>query len=633
MADDKTPDPEEQKAEAHVKEIMGPPQVDGADESMESGADQTAAEAPHAEEAESELPDADSPAPEETPAEPITTPEVNETEQAAEEAAVDDITRSEADAALPEEDLGEAPVVMKESRWGRLKDALYNWWDSPWKRYGTLAGIVIVLGIVFGIPAIRAGALNLVGVRSSVQVVAIDGSTNLPLQNVKVTANGAGAKTDANGKVTLKGVKLGSQDVVLAKAGFATTTRHISLGLRVQDLGDVTMKAVGTQYTLKFTDYLSGKPVADVAVSSGEATSKSDKTGKAVLTVPPSDSTVQITANGDSYRTETINAPSNPSDVINVALVPAAKEIFVSKASGTYDVYKIDADGKNKAVLLKGTGLETMNISLSVSTNSDYVAVVSTRDDKRNSDGYLLNTLSIVKISDGSDQTVDHSEQFVLIGWRNGSLIYQQTTAGASAANPSRQKIFAYEVATGKRYQLANANYFSGSVLYGTKLYYVVSSTDPSTPGGLASVNLDGTGKKTLMTGNVWSFVRTAYDKVLMQTSDNTWHQYTFGDSSAKDSVAPSSYASRNYVDSADGKQALWVDVRDTTGVVFLRNNSDGTEKQLFSQRNAQYIVRWLSPTAFVVRTSSPSQTADYAASINGGDPKLITEVSPVQGY
>jgi hypothetical protein len=180
---------------------------------------------------------------------------------------------------------------------------------------------------------------------------------------------------------------------------------------------------------------------------------------------------------------------------------------------------------------------------------------------------------------------------------------------------------------------VANANYFTSALLFDDKLYYVVSSTDPSVEGGLQVVDLNGSNRKTILKGSIWSFVRTDYNKVSLQKSDNSWYDYTLGDSGTKKSVAPSSYTSRVYADSADGKTSLWVDVRDTNGVVIKRNLKDSKETELFTQKYAQYIVRWLSPTSFIVRTNSSNEAADYAASTEGGSAVLVTEVSPSQGY
>lgn len=686
-------DPEEERAQEHVREIMDkeykPPETppEPADPEptpevatepqtapdipadmpadAELAAIKVAAEASLAE-AEAELAQ---PAPEPAPQVPVPSPETapevasdvdegfvvgqtnepkpDEAKATAEQAtpddpgtakAVDDITRAEADAALPKEDDSlEAPVVMKVSIFGRMKNAIYAWWDNPRKRYITLAILFAILAVILFVPSLRAKALNLVGVRSSIIVTTIDGTTNLPLENVNVTALGASGKTNADGEIKLTGVQLGKQEVKIAKAGFATVTKHIELGVRVQDLGEVTMKAVGTQYVLSVTDYLSGKPAADVPVKSGEATTKSDKNGKAILTVPPSDAgggaPIDITVGGKIYRKETVKAPVDPTTVVRLKLVPQAPDVYISKESGKYDVYRIDIDGKNKKVILPGTGLETPNVNVSTNETGTYAAVVSSRDNKRNKDGYLLNTLTIVNTDDESFQTVDHSEQFVLLGWDGNALIYQQTVAGASAANSSRQKIFSYNVETGKRYQLANANYFGSALIFGDKLYYVVSSTDPSVEGNFSVVDLTGSNRKTIMKGTIWSFIRTEYNLISLQKSDNTWYEYKLGDSGTKPATPPVTYTSRIYVDSPDGKQSVWIDVRDSRGVVIKRDSKTGNNDELFTHMFAQYALHWVSPTAFVFRTASSNGAADYAASIDGGNAVKVADVSMTQGY
>jgi hypothetical protein len=48
-------------------------------------------------------------------------------------------------------------------------------------------------------------------------------------------------------------------------------------------------------------------------------------------------------------------------------LVPDRKTVFVAKDSGKYDLYKSYVDGKNREVLLKGTGSENSNIALAMS--------------------------------------------------------------------------------------------------------------------------------------------------------------------------------------------------------------------------------------------------------------------------
>ncbi|MFZ2513077.1 MAG: hypothetical protein WAW63_01315 [Candidatus Saccharimonadales bacterium] len=541
-------------------------------------------------------------------------------------AAVEDILHSDSDAALAAVP-HEKAIVMKPSLPEQLKNGWYNWWYSPWKRYGTLGFLVVVCALVFFVAPLRALVLNTVGVRSSVLVRTVDKSTNLPLQNVVVKVDGLSGKTNNNGELRLTGIRLGKHDVMIGKTAFATVEKkQVQFGMRIIDLGEVALKPTGLQITYNFTDYLSGKAIAGVELSSGEATAKSDKKGKAILTTLAS-SSEKVTVKKDGYRTEVFEGVNEEQVSIAQKLVPSARAIFISKESGKYDVYKVYLDGRNREVLLAGTGLETQAMTALPKPGSEKVAVVSSRDDKRNKDGFLLTGLNVVDTESGDTVNIDYAEQITLLGWRGDTLLYSQTVAGVSAANPNRQKIIAYDFSANKRFQLANANYFAGIQLAGKTVYYTVSSTDPSAQSTFVRVGIDGTAKKTLYTGNLWSLLRTDYTKMKLQTPDK-WYEYTVGASAAVESTPVADYGSRFYEDDPTGASAAWVDVRDNKGVLLLRSTRDGTDKTLVTQKNMQVPSYWLNSSTVVYRVSGPTEVADYAISIDGGVAKKISEVS-----
>lgn len=559
---------------------------------------------------------------------PPDTAEAASDEQQSIDTAVDDILRTDADNALPPELDIEPPVVMKESFLEKVKEGYFKWWDNRVARYSTFGVLALLIAVVGFVPVVRASVLNTLGVRTSVSVTAIDSSTTLPLKNVVLSATGVQVKTNADGYAKLYGVKLGKQDVLVHKAGFADVKKSVSFSMRTVDLGEINLKAVGTQYTFMFSDYFSGSSVKDVGVSSGEATTKSDKTGKAILTVPPSDDNkIAIVIEKQGYRTEKLNIAADASKPTAVKLVPAQKEIFISKESGKYDLYKMDLDGQNKEVLLAGTGLETPALNVLVDPAGKRAALVSTRDDKRNKDGYLLSALTLVDIDTGESEVIEHAEQITLIGWSGTTLVYQQTVADVSAANANRNKIVSYDYIASKRLQLANANYFSGSVLTGDKLYYVVSSTDPSVQGSFARINVDATNKKQLFSGEIWQLYRSDYKTLKFQTPDK-WYEYKLGNAAVADSTPPASFTSRKYLDSPDGKTSVWVDERDASGALIAYNVADGKEHQVTMQRGLTEAMRWVNEQVVVYRTVSSNEVIEYAISLNGGEAHRLSTVS-----
>lgn len=519
-------------------------------------------------------------------------------------------------------------VVMKPSHVDRVKDLWYRWWDNKLVRYVTLGVLVLLIAVLVFVRPVQSGLLNLVGVRTSVSVIAIDGSTQQPLKNAHLVVGSADIKTNDEGYAKLTGLRLGTIDIIVRKAGFADSKRTQYIGMRITALGETELKATGTQYTFKLTDYFSAKPVVDMAIASGDATTKSDKTGEALLTIAPSANDVaeaEISASG--YRTEKVKLPSDTSKPIAIVLVPSAKEVFVNKESGSYDLYKMDFDGKNKQVLLAATGRETPAIAVLVDPASKRAALVSTRDDVRNTDGYLESALTVVDVATGDSETIEHSENIQLIGWHGTTLVYVTTVAGASAANPNRQKIIAYDYESGKRLQLAGANYFSGTILQGTTVYYIVSSTDPSTSGSFNRVGIDATGKKALVTATLWSMYRQDYSTILLQGASD-WYKYKIGGTETTSATPPSTYGSRQYLDSSDGKLSAWVDTRDSTGVLTVYNAASGSDKELTKQRGLSSAVRWVNDTVVVYRVMYQGVMTEYAMSLDGGAPKELTEVS-----
>ncbi|PID99135.1 hypothetical protein CSA80_03410 [Candidatus Saccharibacteria bacterium] len=554
-----------------------------------------------------------------------------EEDEKATEAAVDDILHSDADAAL--QDALAIPnkkaTVMKPSIFERLKNAWYFWWDNKWSRYGTIAfGVLLALLVIF-IKPVRNFVMNAVGVRSSVMVTVLDGATNLPLQKATVSVDGVSGKTGEDGKLRLSGIHLGAHEMKVSKLAFASVKKEIDFGMRIVDVGEVTLKPTGQKLTFQFTDYLSGKPVADVSLTSGEATAKSNKDGKAVITIAPG-STESVKLTKEGLRTEEVELSEALQGLVQRKLVPSAPAIFVNKASGTYDVYKVYIDGKDRSVLLTGTGREKPNIMVSPKPDGSKVAVMASRDEKRNKDGYLLFGLYVVDTESGKLTNIGYAEEMMLLGWYGDRLLYRQTVAGTSAANPNRQKIIAYDFAANKRFQLASANQLADIHLVGDTLYYADFTAGPGAVGAFGRVHVETGAKKVLFTENAWRLQRIDYTKFKMQTS-TTWFEYTLGTSAPVASTPPTIYGHRYFFDDPDGKTSAWVDIRDNNGVLLLRNLDDGKDTELATQKNMQFPAYWLGKEAIVYRVVGPSETADYVISVHGGEARKIADVSQTE--
>jgi hypothetical protein len=626
-------DPEQIAAERHVTEIMGPaswnealapPKNDTVPEEPSAPSVPVSASESAPLEAAPQPPTAEPPASEadlnlsEPPAD-FTAPKAEEQSagEPAQEAAAGDASGTEPnDAAAP-------PIVMKESVFERFKEKFYRWWDNKVARYITLGVLAVIIAVVTFVPVVRTTVMNVLGFRASVSVYAVDATTLQPLKGASLSAGSSSVKTGEDGKAKLSGVKLGRQTVTVHKAGFADVKEQITFGFRAVDLGEIDMKATGLQLGFVLTDYLSGKPITDVTLESGESSTKSDKTGKAVITLDPDNTADAISIHKNGYRTEQTATDGEQGSVKQIKLVLAAKEVYVAKESGVYNLKKVDIDGKNDAVLLAGTGKETSALGVSVDPLSQYAAFVSTRDGTKDKDGYLLSGLTLVNIATGDSETIEHAEKLTLIGWSGTTLVYEQVVAGTSAANANREKLMAYNYATDKRYQIAGANHFLGAELHSSTLYYTVSSTDPGAKSGLMSAALDGSNKKVLQEADAWAVYRTDYKTLRLQASD-TWYNYIFGGTASQTSATAS--VSRTYLDSGDAKLSAWADVSMTNGALSVYDIATGKDHEVTKVKGQYKPLRWLNNRVLVYREATKMGGADYVLNLDGGDTVKVAD-------
>lgn len=546
--------------------------------------------------------------------------------------AVEDIVRSEGDSVLAAEDeeLQKAfePEHPKNLR-TKIKDTFWKWWNNKKIRYSTFAGIFVLILLIAIVPTSRYFVLNTVGVRAKASVVVYDDQTDNPLKNVQVSIGAQSATTDINGKAQLTSVKLGKQDLKIQKRAYAETVKTITVGLGSNPLGNASIKAVGSQYSFNITDWLSGKPIDKVEASSGNFDATSDSEGALTLVVDATaDENLEVTMKAVGYRDEQVKVEPSSKQSQDVKLVPKRKQPFISKRSGKYDLYKIDADGKNEKLILPGTGTENESIGLVSHPDSEVVALTSTRNNVRNKQGYILTTLSLIDLEDDSNTNVAQSEQVQIIGWSGDRLLYVQIAAGASASNPKRQRLVSYDYKKSDKVELASSNNFNDVLLVGNKVYYSLSSPQP----GFFVQSVDSKNRTTVIDKETWSIYRTSYSQLDISVAQD-WYKMQIGESTAKkESNQPSNLTSRIYSDSADGARSLWVDQRDGKGVLVLYDRDSDKEKALVSQAGLENPVRWLNNTTLVYRIHTPQETADYVLNIEGGSAKKIRDVTSTYG-
>lgn len=557
--------------------------------------------------------------------------------------AVDEIIAHEADELLEVRDHkfteSEAPVAAaakkssgKRGIGGFFKALLH----SKRARAAVLAVLLLGAATAVAVPASRYFVLNTAGVRSAASITVLDETTGQPLKNAEFIISDKAGKTDTEGTIKLTELKLGPQTMTIRKAGFAEFSQSHTLGWGSNPLGEVRLKPVGNQYKINVSDFLSKKPVAKVEASSGEANARSNEKGEIVLTLPRSTAELEhidVQLNGEGLRTETIKLTPGTQDTAQALMVPASKHVFISKRSGTYDLYKVDVDGKNEEKVLSGTGSERPDgVSVSVHPTRNIAALVSARDNSRNKDGFVLSSLNIIDLGDNKAKQVTQSERIQMVGWIDNKLTYVKIAEGESAASPNRHRLVSYDLDTGSEKELASTNYFNDILMVNKSIYYTPASYNVNGSVGLFKTNSDGSDKKTVYDKEVWNLFRTSYDKLSVSVGQDWFDLNLSNDVLTRATSAPPVLKTRVYVNKQDNSASLWTDERDGKGTLLSYDTNSKSDNVLRTQSGLKNPTRWLSDKHIIYRVNNNQETADYILNTEGGEPRKIGDVTDTAG-
>lgn len=667
MAKKETPQkPEESDLEAHVKEMMevgdaasaAAPKNSSAPEVVDSIEPQTAPEI-------TELPQPDEPPkikilPQDDAEEPLAEEEVVQTDDSTEQPdasqeesveadvpesttdsatdeAVDDIVRHESDELLAAEDQElEAAFKPQEKKtfWQKTKAFVGDIWKNPKKRKIAIGVSVALVFVIGAVPVSRYFILNSLGVRSSAQVVVLDESTLQPLRNVTVSVRDVSAKTDENGFAKVEKIKLGSAGLKIERRAFAIIEKKITVGWGSNPLGEERLRPTGTQYAFELTDFLSGKGVVKAEATSMYASAFSDENGKLLLTMEDPPDEIAVTITKDQFRTEEYKLNADSKETTRLKLVPFRKHAYISRRdAGRYDVYAAYIDGKDESLLLKGSGNERDDMVLVPHPKDNVVALVSTRAGKHNDDGFLLSDLTVLDVATKKSTSVQTSERIQIIGWFDERLVYVRVVSGTSAGNPKRNRLMAYHIKDQTNNELASSNYFNDVMAVGDRIFYAPSAAYQNGVNvSLFSVKADGTDKKVIRDNEIWNMFRTSYDHIAL-SAPGAWYDYRLGDElTTKLSGEPAELTSLVFTNNPSNTQALWTESRDGKGVLIVHDIKSGEDKTLRTQSGLKNPTRWLNDTTVVYRIKTDAETADYALSLDGGEPRKIADVTNTDG-
>lgn len=594
------PDPEE----AHVKEIMGPPPLEA--ESTLSSADETpVATAPAAEESD-----------------PVT------------DNAVEDITKQEGDEVLQAQDeaAGKA-YVMKPKLSERFKNALANWWDNPKKRYGTIASVIILVGLLMAIPLTRYEILGLF-IKKQVAVTVVDSKSGAPVSGAMVHISSKQAKTEASGKASLRS-RLGKVTLHVEKKYYKTDSQSATVTLSQQHNSfKVSLLALGRQVPIKVVNKITGKPLAGAVVSFQGGETKADKSGLATVVLSSSSTTQKASLALSGYNKTDINIQAVDGVVAanTFSLTPAGSLYFLSNLNGKIDVVKTNLDGTNRQTVLAGTGNEDPNsTSLLAARDWKYLALLAKRDTSPNAAVYLIDT-SNDKVTPIDQDNANYN----LVGWSGDTFVYSVNRNNVQNWQPKAQALKSYDATSGKTALLDETtaegtdandygyNNFSSIFILDNELVYAknwyssfAGNHLTGKSSSLVSIRPDGTGHKVVKDFAIpaatqyYSVNLNLYQPygIYVQVpngSANSYYEYENGTLSPKSNVTDASFnaAYATYLISPSGTYTFWTEQRDGKNTLFVGDKNGASQKQV-ATLSAYKPYGWYSDDYLLVSKSS----------------------------
>jgi hypothetical protein len=574
----------------------------------------------------------------------------------------EEASKDEADGAADEKPIEESEhkpetppkkaFVMKSGMWERFRNWSASWWANPRKRWGTVAGVVVLLGVVFGVPFTRYNVLGL-ALRAPVTVQVVDSKTGKPVSGAKVELGGKMAETDATGKAKLS-VHTGSKTLAVSKKYY----RGGSQGQLVALSGNIftaKLVATGRQVEVKLVNKVSGKPVSGVTIAAGGAKAKSDKKGLATLVLSSGIATQNATLSLGGYNNAKVVIAAEGNLAKNTFnLVPAGKLYFLSNLSGKLDVVKTDLDGSNRQVVLAGTGSEDKgSTSLLASRDWKYLALLSRRSGEHAS-VYLIDTANGDKLT-----TIDEGDaNFSLSGWNGNHFVYRVNRNSVKQWEPRKQALKSFDATTGHTLLLdqtqgsgsAENNYaqqsFGDVYLIGDKVVYTKNwngyafNVPDGRPAELHSIGVDGSGHKVVksfqltdyMVGYTYASVSLqtrpeGYDgfRIIFYNGNPEYYRYEDGKVTGATDLKDSNFYENQYntyLLSPSGNSTFWGEDRDGKNTLFVGDNEGENEKTVASLSEYN-IYGWYSDDYLLV---SKKGSELYILPTAGGTPFKITD-------
>lgn len=508
----------------------------------------------------------------------------------------------------------------------------------------TALGVVVMLLLLFVLPFTRYQALGLI-MKKPVSFRFTDSKTGLPISEAIVNIRGQEQKTDNEGVVMFRNIKVGETKVTVSKKYYETLEFELLVGLNNPRPVERKVVALGRRVSVTVTDTISKKPLADATVTAGEVKSKTNNKGVAQLIVAPDAKEVNAEISLDSYidAKGTIKPEDTGEAANKFTLTRTGKLYFLSKASGKIDVVKTNLDGSERQTVVAGTGKESeTDTILLASRDWKYLALKSRRDGDK-AKLYLIET--------ATDKMTDMDEgnaAFTLVGWHGHYFVYEVRRENVQLWQPKQQALKSFNAETkelaildetngaGSAYDYAGEDlsnfYILDNLIVYTKFwscYYYASQCGDTNK--IIGVKPSGQDKKTLKSfptasygyataknyepDEIYFYVQVGGGSTYVELEDGEVKEVTVTDEEFNKFYP-------TYLVSPTGNMLLWYEPRDGKNTIFVGNDKGKEEKNVLSLSEL-IPYGWFSDD-YILLSKNSSEL--YIRGREDGEPVKITD-------
>lgn len=301
--------------------------------------------------------------------------------------------------------------------------------------------VILLVCAVLAVPPTRYVILGTV-VKRDVQLRVIDSKTSIPVSGVEISLHNRTAKTNGEGKVIVRGVRVGKSRLTATKKYYQDSTKDLTVPIaKTTQVVQISLEATGRQVPVHVINKITGKNVIGALVKVSDTEVQTDQNGEATLVLPAdrSEESGNVSTKGFNNQSVKISVSQTAIRTNTFALTPTGKVYFLSKQTGKIDVIKTDLDGGNRQTVLAGTGKEEDRGTVLLATRDwKYLALQSRRESDK-ARLYLIDT-STDKLTeiDSGDAT------FAPVGWENHLFIYKVTRNNVQTWLPKNEALKTY---------------------------------------------------------------------------------------------------------------------------------------------------------------------------------------------